>query len=151
MKIVVDTNIVFSAMLNRQSRISEILIDSEGIFRFYSTSQLLEELEKHEPKLLKLTGLSPARLHETRRLATAKIRFIQLDMISDEHRLAAQKLVAGIDEDDEGFVAAAEFLNAKLWTGDKKLLNGLRLKGWPNALSTDEIFQLRQQIELKSE
>jgi hypothetical protein len=32
-------------------------------------------------------------------------------------------------------------LNAKLWTGDKKLREGLRRKGFFHVLSTDEVHE----------
>lgn len=36
MKVVVDTNIVFSAILNSQSRIGQILLHSDKSIKFYS-------------------------------------------------------------------------------------------------------------------
>ncbi len=147
MKIVVDTNIVFSAVLNMNSRIADLLMNSDGVFSFYSTNQLLAELEEHQPKLLRLTGRTPVQLREIIWLVTEKIRFIQSVIVPEIHNLTAIELTKNIDVDDAGFVAMTEFLHAKLWTGDKKLMNGLRAKGWANTLSTEEIFLLRLDIE----
>jgi len=42
--------------------------------------------------------------------------------------------------DDIAFVALNDFLNTKLWTGDKKLLLGLRAKGYLNILSANDFM-----------
>jgi predicted nucleic acid-binding protein len=56
MKIVVDTNIVFSAILNTQSRIGQILINGSEYFDYYSVGFLKQEIIKHKFKILKITG-----------------------------------------------------------------------------------------------
>ena len=37
--------------------------------------------------------------------------------------------------------------NSKLWTGDKRLKNGLSAKGFESIILTDELLALRRQIE----
>jgi predicted nucleic acid-binding protein len=51
--------------------------------------------------------------------------------------------------DDIAFIALTEFMDCKLWTGDQKLLKGIRAKGYTNALSTDEVKALRIDLEKK--
>lgn len=52
--------------------------------------------------------------------------------------------------DDIAFVALNEYLeDARLWTGDKQLLEGLRAKGYKKCISTEELFELRRKIEEK--
>lgn len=60
MKIVVDTNIVFSAILNTQGKIGQILISGSKYFAFYSVGLLKEELRNHQQKILKISGYSVA-------------------------------------------------------------------------------------------
>ncbi len=38
MKIIVDTNIIFSTILNTDSKYGDLLLNSDGIFEFYSVS-----------------------------------------------------------------------------------------------------------------
>ncbi len=54
MKIIVDTNIVFSAILKPTSRIGDLLLNSDKVFSFYSCHFLIQELESHKDKLLQL-------------------------------------------------------------------------------------------------
>lgn len=46
-KVVVDTNIIFSALLNSNGSIGELLFNANGIFHFYSCSYMRLEIEKH--------------------------------------------------------------------------------------------------------
>jgi len=46
-KIVVDTNIIFSALLNTNNTIGEILINSGNAFEFYSCNYMRYEIQKH--------------------------------------------------------------------------------------------------------
>ena len=48
MKIVVDSNIVFSAILNSQSQIGQLLIDGSNYFEYYSIRLLKEEILNHK-------------------------------------------------------------------------------------------------------
>jgi len=43
-------------------------------------------------------------------------------------------------------VALTIELKAILWTGDKKLINGLVAKGFKSILSTQELFSLRSEL-----
>ncbi len=73
MKIVVDTNIVFSGILNSTGKIGKILIHSKSHFQFYSCSFLRIELLKHRVKLLKLTKLNGESLEELQNLVTGSL------------------------------------------------------------------------------
>ena len=45
--------------------------------------------------------------------------------------------------DDIAFVVLAEYLDAKLWTGDKKLLVGLEKHGFKRIVTTEELSSMR--------
>ncbi|RYX80550.1 PIN domain-containing protein, partial [bacterium] len=110
MKIVVDTNIVFSALLNSNSRIASILLDLKLKHKFYTSNQLLVEIEEHRDKLKKLTQFSDLELSDLISIVTNKIKFINIDLISDEAYQKVNYLIADIDPEDTEFVALAEYL-----------------------------------------
>ncbi len=56
MRIVVDTNVVFSAMLNTNSRMARIFLQPKTKLKFYATEQLLQEIEEHSDKLRDISG-----------------------------------------------------------------------------------------------
>jgi len=49
-------------------------------------------------------------------------------------------VLQGIDMGDTGFVALAEHVKSKLWSGDKKLIRGLELKNWKRGITTDDLY-----------
>jgi putative PIN family toxin of toxin-antitoxin system len=139
MRVVIDTNIAFSAILNTNSRIARIILMPKSRLNFYSTKQLLDEIQEHEPKLLKLSKSSQDHLSTAIALITGKIRFIDVRLISKESFAKARHLTHDVDVDDTEFVALAEHIKGKLWTGDKELLKGLTDKGWNKFATTEEL------------
>ena len=129
MKVVVDTNIVFSAILNTTGKIGDLLFNSGESFVFYTCEYLKTELIRHKGKLLKATKkMTEDQLETTISLVLNQIRFINESLIAKTTWLEAEKLVADVDIDDVEFVALTQQLNAVLWTGDKPLYVGLRAK-----------------------
>ena len=148
MKIIVDTNIVFSGILNSSSKIGKILINSKDHFQFYSCEYLREEILRHRNKLLKLTKLSDNDLSELENLITKNITFINESLLPKELLQKTQILLENIDPDDTPFVALTKHLEGKLWTGDKQLYNGLKVKRFKSIISTDELSSLFDKLEL---
>jgi predicted nucleic acid-binding protein len=142
MRIVVDTNIAFSAILNTDSRIARIMMQSKSGLNFYSTDLLLLEIEEHKHKLKELAGYSDFDLHKTMKLITDKIRFIDARLIPASVLTDAQSLLESIDVDDTEFVALTTHISGKLWSGDKALLSGLKQKGWNHFVSTRELVEM---------
>lgn len=142
MRIVVDTNIAFSAILNTNSKIARIFLQPKSRLNFYSTDQLLTEIEEHKAKLQKISKYSDLELHRAILIITSKIRFINVRLISKEIYNKAEALTLNIDIDDTEFVALTEHAKAKLWTGDKELLKGLKNNKWNKAISTEELYKL---------
>ncbi|MEP7229320.1 MAG: PIN domain-containing protein [Ginsengibacter sp.] len=147
MKIVVDTNIVFSAILNSNSTIGKILLRSNEHLQFYSCNYLRIEIKKHRVKLLRLTRLSEAALIELEEIVTQKITFIDERLIPKTLLEKAQKRLQNIDENDTLFVALTDLLNGKLWTGDIQLYNGLKRKKYNEILLTSELSLLLDEID----
>ncbi len=143
MKIVVDTNIIFSILLNSNSTIGDILFNSDKHFEFYSCSYMRYEIQKHWERLKKISKLSEEQLQVSYTLVLSKLKFINEDIIPVETWLASEQITKGIDLDDTDFVALTKFLKATLWTGDKILYRGLEKLGFKKVLNTTELLALR--------
>ncbi|RUA33530.1 MAG: hypothetical protein DSY77_09880 [Bacteroidetes bacterium] len=52
-KIVVDTNIIFSAILNINSRIGQILLTGDDLHDFYAPKYIRTEIWEHKGKIKK--------------------------------------------------------------------------------------------------
>ena len=64
------------------------------------------------------------------------IEFIDSDNIAALNWEKAFDLLKGIDEKDTTFLALAMEIIGVLWTGDKKLINGLQHKKFDNIITT---------------
>ena len=147
MKIVVDTNIVFSAILNSSSRIVKILIHSKDHFQFYTCNFLQTEIRKHRSKLQKRTGLLTEEIEELESLVIQNITFINEVLIPEKILVATETMLKEIDLNDTPFVALTRHLKAKLWTGDKQLISGLKSKNFKNIITTAELSKLLDELE----
>jgi len=143
MNIVVDTNIIFSGILNPEGTISDILLNSSDIFDFFAPTDIIIELEKHHKKLLKISGYTESDLSFLKRILLKKIEFIDIQSISPTTREKAIEMVKNVDEFDAPFIALSMELDAPLWTGDKRLIKGMAEKGINRILDTRKIKEIR--------
>ncbi len=143
MRIIVDTNIIFSALLNSDGNIGDLLFNSGGVFDFYSCSYMRLEIQKHWQRLKQISGLDDERLEVSYIQVLSKLNFINEEIINSEIWVTAENLVKEIDIDDADFVALTLFLDGYLWTGDKVLYGGLRRSVFTQMFNTAELFNVR--------
>ncbi len=143
MKIILDTNIIFSALLNSNGTIGDIIFESENAFKFYSCDYMRYEIEKHWEKLKKISKLSEKDLQESLFRLFTKIHFIDENLIPQKIWVRAEKITSDIDIDDVDFIALTDYLKGVLWTGDKILYNGLIKKEYNKVISTKELLTIR--------
>ena len=126
MRIVVDTNIIFSALLNSNSNIGDLIFNSEPYFEFYSCNYMRYEIRKYWERRKQISKLSDEQLQVSYTLVLSKLKFINEELIPATTWKASEELVKGIDINDIDFVALTTFIQASLWTGDKVLYKGLK-------------------------
>ena len=107
MKVVVDTNIVFSAILNSNGLIGELLFNSEDQFEFYSSEFINNELTKYKTKLQAITKMSEEKINTSIHQVLKNIDLISSEATSDIHWNRAFELASNVDEDDTPFLATA--------------------------------------------
>lgn len=148
-KIIVDTNIIFSFLLNTRSSIGDLLFNEEGVFEFYSNEYMLYEIRKHWAKLKKISKLSDSELETAYDKLLARLTFINEALIPKSTWLQSEKIVAGIDPDDIDFVALTKYLKGSLWTGDKILYKKLKGKRFRTIYNTADMLRLRSRLTRK--
>jgi predicted nucleic acid-binding protein len=141
-KLIVDTNIVFSTLLNPHSAIGEILMNIQDEFTFFAPELLKEELKRYAPKISAYSRLDSKALSDIEELVLSTINFASEKSISERSWTQAFALTKDIDEDDTPFIALGIELNAKLWTGDKVLSEGLAKKGVNMIITTADLKKL---------
>ncbi len=110
MKVVVDSNIVFSALLKFTGSIDDILFNSEDLFTFYAPLYLQDEINDHWDKLLKISKLSEDELRESQFRIYKRIEFIDEHLISERIWRSSELLTKDIDVDDTAFIALTKYL-----------------------------------------
>ena len=125
---VIDTNLIFSALISSSSSIRDMLLEENIIY--YAPNYIIAELIKHKEKMLKFSKLTEDEFYNYLNGIVEKVRFVHTDFISDESRQTAYDLCKDVDVKDTLFVALTIELGVPLWTGDKKLKNGLMRKGF---------------------
>ncbi len=146
MRIIVDANIIFSGILNTNSKIGDLIINSKNHFEFIAPDYLRLELKNHYNKLCKISGLSLGQIQESEYQLYKRITFISAEQIKLSAWLAAEKLVADVDPKDVSCVAFSKHFKCKIWSGDKALIKGLSKKNFTNFISTTSLYELRESL-----
>lgn len=132
----VDTNILFSALISgEKSAFAELLLRSEH--EFFACETMLVEIFKHKERILKFAKISDDDLARFYHSLLNRINLHKETLIALEHRLIAYDLCHDVDETDTPHVALTLELEAVLWTGDKRLKEGLERKGFKDFFMPD--------------
>lgn len=143
---ILDSNVIWSAAYNARSDIGQFVLSvSPTEVQFYAPEYLKEEIERHFPKIVASSRQSEEEVRTVIELAYEKIKFISDDQISFESYQKSVPFVRGIDMDDLVFVALAEYMDELLWTGDRKLIAGLRSRGYQNVVDFSQVQELLTQ------
>ena len=114
MEIVVDTNILISALL-RDSLTREILLLSP--FDMYTLACAQDEIQKHKEELIPKSKLNNEQFEYLMRLLFSKMNLVPAKDI-EPFRDRAITIMRDIDLDDSPFLALAMMLNAPIWSND---------------------------------
>lgn len=141
MRLVVDTNIVISSLLSPNGVVGGVLLKEAKSIEKLTCQFLYIELFDKKNKMLSISKLEEDEFLSLLYFVIKEIDFISEKQIEAQNWEKAQELVKGIDEKDVAFVALTLQTNALLWTGDKKLCNGLRSKGFQSVITTQELME----------
>ena len=139
MNIIVDSNIIFSALIKSENKFRELIMFNER-FNFISSNFLIVELFKLKEKLMKFSKLSELDLLSSYHLLLNQIDFVNDNLISKNNIKKAYDLCHSIDVKDTIFVALTIEFDGLLWTADKKLIKGLHSKGFNRFFNIDDNF-----------
>lgn len=136
-KIVIDSSIIFSALISPHSKIRKALL--EGRFDWYCPNFMSFEIFKHKEKLLKNTKATEEDLYSCYEKILQKVHFINESLIAVEHFLEGYHLCKDIDPKDTPFIALSIELDCRVWSKDVELIGGLRAKGFDRFLEANEL------------
>ena len=132
--IIVDANIIISSLIKKNSEIRQCLLRDD--VNFFSPEFVLYELTTHRIKIERCSELSGWEIDVYFHNILRNLKFIRPDLISKNNMQKALDLCKDIDEKDTIYVALTLELRGRLWTGDKKLINGLEKKNFKQTITT---------------
>jgi len=136
MKIVVDANIIFSALISGKEFYITILENIEA----YAPDFLLIEIEKYEKRILEKTK-SSEKMKKVLYLFFENINIIPKIGISKKSWIESYNICKDIDEKDTPYLALALEIDGYLWSNDLKLISKLKEKGFLKCITTQELIK----------
>ncbi|MDI6654354.1 MAG: PIN domain-containing protein [Candidatus Hydrothermarchaeota archaeon] len=134
MLLVVDANIVFSALIKGGKTLDVFLLNKRvKKFEFVAPEYLLVEVEKHINEIAEKTKLSVDELEKLFGFLEKEIEFIPFEEFKDLHEKAEQ---VSPDLDDVQYFALALKLSSAIWSNDKALKQQAVVK----VFSTEELL-----------
>ena len=130
MRLVVDTNIIISALL-KESTVRSLVLDAQ--LELHTHEFVFEEIEEHMDMIKERAGLTEEEVSLILSFISTHIRAVpKQDFI---HKLSeAEKVTGNIDRDDMPFVALAlSFSNEGIWTNDRHFTKQGEVKVWSTA------------------
>ena len=116
MRVVVDANILISALLGSKAAIS--IITDEKI-EFFAPEVIISEIRKYKKEICEKAGYSPGDFDN---IFNALMKFVKVvdSLTYEKHMSKAVDAIGGSDIKDADYVACALALNADyIWTNDK--------------------------------
>jgi len=126
--VIVDTNIISSALLKSHTAFLEFLLTAPQ--KFYICERCIVEIFNHKEKLVACSELTESEIAKLYHLLLTKVHVFKEELISIGNWRAAHELCKDVDATDTPFVALTFELDGLLWTGDKILKEGLKQKGF---------------------
>jgi predicted nucleic acid-binding protein len=126
--VVIDTNIVFAALLAQHSPTRQILLSETQ--SFVAPRFVFVELFKRQQRILRASELKESDLLELLHTLLLRLRFWDEGLISVGDWIEARRLCHEIDPKDTPFVAPTLHLRGLLWTSDHELRTGLMSRGF---------------------
>lgn len=131
MKLVVDTNVLFSFFW-KNSILNKILLDQDLLL--FAPEFALEEIKKYEGLIIKKTNLTKKEFDFLREELAIAIEFVPIEEYQD---CLKEAIKISPDINDIDFFALSIKLKISLWSNDKLLKNQKKLR----VLNTKEVFK----------
>ena len=114
MKLVLDSNIIFSALIKKSTTRNIILSD---IFDLHAPEYIFTEIAKHKVLILKKSKMNQGDFDALLLLLQKHINLVSKEKYDDKMVLA-EDILKDIDITDSPFLALALALNCKIWSND---------------------------------
>jgi len=131
MELIVDANVVFSALISPVGKTCDLLFSDQ--FELFAPEFLMEEFEKYKQEILNKSGLAEVEFDLVLALIFSRIRLIPFE---DFQQYISKASKSCPDPNDVEYFALALKFDCLIWSDDKKLKEQSSVK----ILSTSELL-----------
>lgn len=114
MKIVLDSNIIFSALIRKSTTRNIILSD---VFDLYAPEYIFTEITKHKELLLRKSKMTEGDLNALLLLLLKHVHFVSKENYNQKMAIS-EDILREIDITDSPFLALALALDCSIWSND---------------------------------
>lgn len=139
--IIVDTNILFSALISPNGKISRLMSFPPNPVQYITCHYAFAELFKHQEKIVRLSKKSIDDVVDDLSTLINRLQLYNEALIEQQHWQEADRLTVDVDSFDISYVALTLQIGGWLWTGDKKLTKHLKAMEFDCVLNTDEFYE----------
>ena len=137
--VVVDTNILFSALISPSGNIAKLLTSPSLPIKRVTCHYTMVELFKHQAKIIKNSKKSFDQIVDDYYTLLSGLELHNEALIAKNHWQEAERLTTGVDAFDIAYVALTLQTGGVLWTGDRKLTTHLHTMGFTQTVSTSDL------------
>jgi predicted nucleic acid-binding protein len=116
LKIIVDTNIIFSYFWERS--LTRKILETK-IIEFYTLNYAIDEISKYKNEIINKSKINETKFNKIKEDIAKKIKIINLNI----YKKQINKIKYIPDKKDIDFIALALELDGVLWSNDKDLKN----------------------------
>jgi predicted nucleic acid-binding protein len=150
MKVVIDSNILFSACIAPFGDNADLLLNPRYNFEKLTCHYLIVEIFKHQEKIVKLSQQNTDNVLDVLYTIMRKITFINEELISNKNWVKADEITKETDNKDIAFVALTLHIpDSILWTNDMKLIKGIQKNGFNRVITTHDLLQKYKDFDVQ--
>jgi predicted nucleic acid-binding protein len=142
MTIIVDASIIISTLINPSGKEASLIFNNHERVDFVAPALVFQEVLSKKSKILSSTHHSESSIAESILLLETIISIFDVEKFSKGILDVAKQLTYSIDEKDTQYIALTIQLEGLFWTGDLKLLRGLKRKDINQIITTLDFEQI---------
>lgn len=146
MTIIVDASIIISVLINPAGKEAAFIFDYADKVDFIAPDLIYKEVASKKNKIIAGSHLNESSLEQSLLLIYTTFSVISVEKYQPDILKVAEQLTYSIDKKDTQYIALTILMEGLFWTGDLKLLRGLKRKGFNQIITTADFERILKGI-----
>lgn len=142
MTIIVDASIIISALINPSGKEASFIFNYHEKVDFVAPELVFTEVVSKKNKIISISHHTESSIAESILLLETIISIFDVEKYHPDILKVAEQLTYSIDKKDTQYIALTILLEGLFWTGDLKLLRGLKRKDFNQIITTLDFEQI---------